>query len=62
MATPQHLDNLNKFAGTCVTWQSAWWRNSNRNSHPEDGGSKVLRNTGIQPHYYTVLKPRRPRH
>jgi hypothetical protein len=25
--------------------------------HPEDGGSFVLRNVGILPHYYTVSQP-----
>jgi hypothetical protein len=27
--------------------------------HPENGGSKVLRNTGVLPHYYMALQPRR---
>jgi hypothetical protein len=29
--------------------------------HPEDGGSKVLRNGGNLPHQYTVLQPKRLR-
>jgi hypothetical protein len=29
--------------------------------HPEDGGSKVLRNVGILPHHYTPSEPTRRR-
>jgi len=29
--------------------------------HPEDDGSKVLRNDGIPTHQYTMSQPRRPR-
>jgi hypothetical protein len=29
--------------------------------HPEDGGSKALRNADILPQHYTVSQPRRPR-
>jgi hypothetical protein len=29
--------------------------------HPEDRDSKVLKHTGIIPHYYMVSEPRRPK-
>jgi len=29
--------------------------------HPEDGGTKVLRNVGFLPQHYTASQPRSPR-
>jgi hypothetical protein len=40
---------------------SYFLRGSRCSLHPEDGGSKVLRNVGILPHHYTVSRLRRPR-
>jgi len=36
------------------------YRNTTRSFHPEDGGSKLLRNVGILSHHYTASRPRGP--
>jgi hypothetical protein len=44
------IQRLKNFGGTrCI------------HSHPEDGGSKVVRNVGILPHHYTASQARRRR-
>jgi len=46
-------------------WSYTTFNNNNYDSrrgiHPEDGGSKVLRNVGIMPHPYTGSQPRKLR-
>jgi hypothetical protein len=38
-----------------VEWSATYW------IHPEDGGSKLLRNVGILPQHHTMSEPRRQR-